>query len=672
MKTIQLFIAILALATVALLTGCSGSTPSGKSKVAVKVVFSNASTASSAAATTFTSLGIHSLMLDIIPANPAITVANSSRDLMTESVLSATITLPDPISPKISEPYLFRITAWDATNKIIYCGQQLIEISAGVNPINLTDAVIGSYNVNASDGTKISLTVDAYGKGAGTSSGGSLVSAYLAPTSQGVFDVAIVAKDSATNTLSAYGSGNYNVAAGSGGGSVTDSAGLKPTWAIVKYVTNYSSAVGTYDGSAFASTASTVAVDTFVLAIASNGTVSGTTTNGYVISGQLTSKDNIIFTYSGTSTSGTDVVNWTGSISGSSTVFSGTYSGATSGNGTWSASKRVASAGPTAKSVMQSGLYNARDDWYSTGSTTGQRAYATSRIGLAANGANLAETYTYYDSAARTWSTTPPSGMPTTLYGGTSDYHLTAAGWVIGTVGGGAQDHTVADNVDGTATVTNTISGARANWAVTATDISGQPITSTASTISPWWTILTTAGNFAAGSIRFDSIWTDLNESYNLWGSDVVSGVTSLDLIPSTLPNIYLDSYDAAYSYSVQFVSGGTTVDVYQTNRTTGPPVKIGSGTYAFYTTTAAFGQQRILEITIPANLRTQYKLESNPIYSTVGSVIYRGDHALPGLNYTGGPGNAFNLIAIQQLQTNLSTGGGSTVPAPGNVTATW
>ncbi len=224
----------------ALLTGCSGggSTPA-QSKVGLKVVFSNTS---SVVNPTIKSLGAESIVLDIIPANPAL--GTVYKDLSVASALNTTIFLPDPVSPATSEPYLFRITAWTSSgtsgSKIFYCGQKLVNIVAGVNPpIDLTafslngfDPVAGKYTVNGSDGTIIPLSIDVYGRGSGISSAGSFVTTYLAPTATGLYDVAVVAVNS--GTLAAHGSGSLNAGTGTGSGSVTDNTGLQPTWTVTK------------------------------------------------------------------------------------------------------------------------------------------------------------------------------------------------------------------------------------------------------------------------------------------------------------------------------------------------------------------------------------------------------------------------------------------------------
>jgi hypothetical protein len=839
MKTIKIIIAIIALATVALLTGCSGSsgTP-GNSKVGLKVVFAN--TTSNTLGNTVQSLGIHSLMLDIIPANPAINLNQapyqSSYDLMSGTGLDKTITLPDPVAPATSEPYLFRITAWGATDQIIYCGQTRANIQTGINTINLMtyafngfDAVAGQqYTVSASDATTALLTLDKNGKGTGTSSAGTLVSAYLAPTPQGLFDVTVIARNSAPNSLAAYGSGSFNGASGTGSGGVIDSAGISRTWTIGRYVANYSSAVGTYDG-----TAVSTGMATFTMTIDVNGNVSGTTSNGYVISGKLASSDstNTFFTYSGTSTSGSDVVTWQGSLNSSTGLISGTFTGSSTGSGTWSGSKRAAtlvsvavtpanpsipfgttqqfvatgtysdsstrdlttsatwsssgtsvasistgglatgvaagsttitatsgvisgsttlavtaanlvsiavtptnpsitvgatqqftatgrysdnstinltvsvtwsssvtstasistgglatgvaagsttisatsgtitgtttltvnaSTGPTAQSILQSGMYTPKVSQYqiATGFST---AYATEGMGLATDGVNLTDVFSYYDSPSHLWTATRPTALPSNLFANRTSYFLTTSGWVSGS--SGPQNFTTAFNTDGSATITNKIDSSSLKMAFSSTNVSGQTITSQGAELSRW-PVLTTAAAFPTGSIRYDMTWTNLGDSYALWASSVIPGVTAVSQVPLSVPQGYLDSSEQNYSYSLQFQSTGNTVNFYQTpNSGTSPtPVLIGSGSYAIITVSG----QQILEVTVPPALRTQYKLGGNPIYGVApNGTVYEGSHEVPGITYSN-VGTTWNSVAIQYLQNCLSAA------LIGAVTATW
>jgi hypothetical protein len=117
MKTIQLILVIISLATMALLTGCSGGTGTpGNAKVGLKVVFANTSSTG-----TMQTLGITSMYLDVIPADTNST-APATIDLF--AYHQQTHTLSYPLTNLTdNETYLFRITAYNAQNTIIYSGQ---------------------------------------------------------------------------------------------------------------------------------------------------------------------------------------------------------------------------------------------------------------------------------------------------------------------------------------------------------------------------------------------------------------------------------------------------------------------------------------------------------------------------------------------------------------------
>jgi len=243
--TIKLIIAIITVTAMAMLTGCSGgggnSSVTGNTKVGMKVVFANASSAATA-----NSLGATSVWLDIYPLNPAITLSGSSASSIDLTPYLSTgkvpdIVLPDPLLPATSEPYLFRITAWNSSNKVIYCGQTLTRITAGNNSINLTalalnsfDSIIGTYTISASDGTKVAFPITSGGRGSGSSSGGSYVTVYVAPNSSGSYDVVFRAKSS-SNTFAAHGKGSLDAVTGSGSGTGTDeTTGSPVTWTSVR------------------------------------------------------------------------------------------------------------------------------------------------------------------------------------------------------------------------------------------------------------------------------------------------------------------------------------------------------------------------------------------------------------------------------------------------------
>ena len=139
--------------------------------------------------------------------------------------------------------------------------------------------------------------------------------------------------------------------------------------------------------------------------------------------------------------------------------------------------------------------------------------------------------------------------------------------------------------------------------------------------------------------------WTNLDDSYVLSGGMVSSAVTSLAQVPAS--NVQASIESTIGSFYAKFVSGGTTVDFYQQQNT---PLKIGSGSYAIVTVSG----QQILEITIPAALRSQYKMTGNPIYGIVNGVVSSGKHNVPGVDYSNSM-PAFNSVVSQYLQNNFN-----------------
>ena len=304
------------------------------------------------------------------------------------------------------------------------------------------------------------------------------------------------------------------------------------------------------------------------------------------------------------------------------------------------------------KSVLLSGMYATYNNSYSPGNNgTYVQIYATSRNGLAADGVTLSNINTYYDGASKTWTTSLPSGAPTDLFQQNNlSYVLTASGWV--TNSNGTQGYSLAFNADGTATITTTIDGARSNIAITSTDISGQTISAMPSSWPAW----PVAGVFPSGSIRYDMIWTNLNDEYTLDNGATVPAGTTLAQVPTFNGQISINAFTDCYA---KFVAGSTTVDFYQypTSGQTSQAVKIGSGSYGF---TIVSGQQ-ILEIIIPPALRTQYGLGGNPIYGVVNGVVWSGWHSVPGLDPSANDGSC-NSVAISYIQGQLNSSVAKTV----------
>jgi hypothetical protein len=64
----------------------------------------------------------------------------------------------------------------------------------------------------------------------------------------------------------------------------------------------------------------------------------------------------------------------------------------------------------TALSVFQSGMYDLDSERIASG-TTSVTVWATHRMGLAADGMNFTDTYTYFDQTSKIWTTTPPAQL---------------------------------------------------------------------------------------------------------------------------------------------------------------------------------------------------------------------------------------------------------------------
>lgn len=297
----------------------------------------------------------------------------------------------------------------------------------------------------------------------------------------------------------------------------------------------------------------------------------------------------------------------------------------------------------TALSVLQSGLSWPMIRSYNSG-TTNITVYGIYTHGLAANGANDTQTNTinYFDRVSKTWTTTRPAGVPTTIFDSIA-YDLTASGWVSGAF----------QNMPTTSAITFNSDGNVNGIAYTATDISGQTIG--AQPFLSAFPILTTAGTFPAGSKLYYGTITATTDEYSI-SDDRTFNLTTLAQVPTSIQEVYVESfpYSSDIRYSAKFVSGGMTVDFYQKINSSAQPVKIGSGSYAAVT---VLGQQ-MLEISVPGNLRALYNLGGNPIFGIVNGKVYQGTHYFPGLTYNGGEANiaGFNNIATQHLKNSFNT----------------
>lgn len=295
------------------------------------------------------------------------------------------------------------------------------------------------------------------------------------------------------------------------------------------------------------------------------------------------------------------------------------------------------------KTVLQAGLYDTNSMSFQSGTATSQEYYYLSRIGLNTSGSSLSETQVaYYDRATKTWTTTQPAGLPADAFGD-ADFNLTSTGWVY--VADAPGNYSPVFNDDGTATLNGKVGGRSMKLAATSIDLSGQPITNAS------WPLVAGAGPFPAGSVGYKLTFTGLTDSYSLWASNSLpSSFTSLTQVPALGWDAWIESSSDLYYYQASLVSGGTTVDIIQQSYASGEPVKIGTGSYAI---TAVLGQQ-VLEVTIPAALRTQYRLGSNPIFGIVNGVVYGGVHEVAGVSNSEDGG--FNLVAAQHLQASIDT----------------
>ncbi len=320
----------------------------------------------------------------------------------------------------------------------------------------------------------------------------------------------------------------------------------------------------------------------------------------------------------------------------------------------------VVSAASTTKTVLMAGTYEFRSD----NNGTSANYYSVRRMGLATDGASLTETtLAWYDKASKAWMTTLPAGFPVNTG---KEYTLTATGWVLAS--DGPADYKATFNADGTALVTNSITGVQLDIKVAEVNVTGQSVSSTLGlqNNNDFPPILKTAPSFPAGSVRYDMIVTERADSYKLWSNNY-SGYTPPATLaavpayytPSTTPGtnsnrIYIDTNSSGSSYYAQFVAGSTTaVNIYLDNSSQTTQILIGTATAAIKT--IALGGKEILEIEIPLVTRTTYKLRGNPIFSVFNSVVMEGRHAFSGSDDKGG-GSSFNNVAINHMKANIDT----------------
>lgn len=309
---------------------------------------------------------------------------------------------------------------------------------------------------------------------------------------------------------------------------------------------------------------------------------------------------------------------------------------------------------PTTTSALKASLVSG---WYEFRSsnvfdqTTGTNInyYYVERMGLKADGVTMTRAIvSYYNRATKTWISTPPVGFPTS---NSVDYVLSPAGtWVVDD---GPEGYTVVFNSDGTARITSPATGEIITVAFTSDNLTGQTILTTGTDGAP---LLSTAGLYPAGSTKYNIAISSTTDNYSLWGNN--SQLTSLAAVPAayaedgTGSSFSIESPDRTAYFYGKFVAGSTTnVNVYRgIDNSPSPAVLVGTATAA---TNTVLGQQ-ILEITIPAGLKSTYKL-SNTIFAVVGGFVLEGAHYLPGLEANRG-GSMLNNVAVNHLKASIDT----------------
>lgn len=320
----------------------------------------------------------------------------------------------------------------------------------------------------------------------------------------------------------------------------------------------------------------------------------------------------------------------------------------------------VATPAPTpsaAKAIFQSGVHYLSNDYNSTTQTS---YYYVASVALAADGVSLTETIEWYlNPVSKQWQTTAPAGFPT--QGDLNNYYyvLTSSGiWQAGN--DGVSDAVVSFNSDGTANISSKTTPDVSKITMASVNLAGSAISSLEYYSS---VIVPNPGVFPAGSLGYTSTWTNLTNDYSLWDAYGSSLGTDLNSIPNMFIDgngmqVYIDSNNFNISFYAQFVGGASNVvNFYMWSSLATLPTKLG--TTSTYSITSVNGQS-ILEIEIPSDLRTQYKLGNNPIfaYNSVKGYVMQGDHgAIGATDYSeGNAGYSFNETGASHIRANFDT----------------
>lgn len=304
------------------------------------------------------------------------------------------------------------------------------------------------------------------------------------------------------------------------------------------------------------------------------------------------------------------------------------------------------------KASLLSGWYEIRNrNVYNQATNTNTDYYYVERISLAADNVTMTNTpVSYYDRVSKTWVSSIPSGFPAE---NSTDYTLSTAG-VWTNDNNGPQGYSAVFNSDGTARMTNPVSGQVMDISFTSADISGQAISAVNTDGVP---ILATAAVNPAGSALYTITISNLADTYQVWNS--YSQLTTLASVPAEFAESSVsgnsfnieNSNRAEYFYG-KYVDGSTTsVNIYRnTNGSQTAGQLVGTGTASNVTVLG----QTMIEVTIPAGLKSTYGL-ANVIFAVVGGVVMDGVHYVTGVNATNG-GTMLNDVAINHIKANINT----------------
>ena len=288
--------------------------------------------------------------------------------------------------------------------------------------------------------------------------------------------------------------------------------------------------------------------------------------------------------------------------------------------------------------ALQAGFYSLNSDSYTTnGSNVSTTVYSYDLISYLGNIMN--DSQTFFSPATGGWTTTAPAGITSTRYG------LSATGWVQVT-GGGPNGYNIVFNNDGSATLFDPIEGTASRLTLASDDISKQTIASVFGTAS--LPVTSGSASFPSGSTAYSITMSQYDDSYEIWAQQ--GALTSLVGTPGAVQQVFIDQQNnnSNTDYYCTFDASGSTATIYQSSN--GTSSSIGSATWAI---TTVAGKQ-IIEISIPAAIRTQYQLAGNPIVTIMNGYAWIGSHTLPGTSKNqGAPG--LNLTALNFLKSQFS-----------------